>query len=73
MPLILEPIREIKEATAPVIDKVENSTIDGAGLVWVFLLFFVLYLFRTPIFYFLIVVFKILFLLMFSYLTFILI
>jgi hypothetical protein len=73
MPLILEPIREIKEASAPVIDKVENSTIDGAGLVWVFLLFIVLYLFRNPIFYFLTFLFKMTLLLLFSYTTYILI
>ena len=72
MPLILEPIREIREASQPVIDKVEHSTIDSTGLVWVFLLFFVLYLFRTPILYFLTFIFKLFLLMTFAYLTYVL-
>ena len=73
MPLILQPIQEIKQASEPLIEKVENSTIDTLGTFWVLLLFLVFYFFKRSIlglFFFLL---KILILISFSYLTYILI
>jgi hypothetical protein len=73
MPLVLQPIQEIKQASEPFIEKVENSTIDAVGGFWVLLLFLVLYLFKKPIlglFFFLL---KILILISFAYLTYILV
>lgn len=73
MPLILQPIQEIKQASEPLIEKVENSTIDTVGTIWVLLLFLVLYLFKKPILSLVVFLLKILTLLAFAYLTYILI
>ena len=64
MPLILEdvriePIQEIKIATEPAITKVNNSSVNGNELLFIFLLFGVLYLFRIQLFYLLTVIAKV--------------
>ena len=73
MPLILQPIQEIKQASEPLIEKVENSTIDAVGTFWVLLLFLVLYLFKKPILGLVFFLLKILILFSFAYLTYVLI
>ena len=73
MPLILQPIQEIKQASEPLIEKVENSTIDVIGTFWVLLLFLVLYLFKKPILGLVFFLLKILILFSFAYLTYVLI
>lgn len=73
MPLILQPIQEIKQASEPIIDKVENTPIDAVASIWIVLLFFVLYVFRKPILGLCVFFLKFLVLLTFAYLTYVLI
>ena len=73
MPLILEdvriePIREIKTATEPAITKIENSSVNGNELLFIFLLFG----FRVQLFYLLTLVAKLSIIALFSYSTYIL-
>ena len=77
MPLILEdvriePIREIKTATEPAITKIENSSVNGNELLFIFLLFGMMYLFRVQLFYLLTLVAKLSIIALFSYSTYIL-
>ena len=72
MPLILEPIREIKIATEPAITKIENSSINGNELLFIFLLFGMLYLFRIQLFYLLTLIAKVSIIALFAYSTYIL-
>lgn len=77
MPLILEdvriePIQEIKIATEPAITKVNNSSVNGNELLFIFLLFGVLYLFRIQLFYLLTVIAKVSIIALFAYSTYIL-
>ena len=75
MPLILQdvkPIEEIKIATEPAITKIENSSVNGNELLFVFLLFGVLYLFRVQLFYLLTLIAKVSIIALFSYSTYIL-
>ena len=77
MPLILEdvriePIREIKTATEPAITKIENSSVNGNELLFIFLLFGMMYLFRVQLFYLLTMVAKLCIIALFAYSTYIL-
>jgi hypothetical protein len=77
VPLILEdvriePIREIKTATEPAITKIENSSVNGNELLFIFLLFGMMYLFRVQLFYLLTLVAKLSIIALFSYSTYIL-
>lgn len=72
MPLILEPIKEIKIATEPTITKIENSSVNGNELLFVILLFWVLYLCRVQLFYLLTMVAKLCIIALFAYSTYIL-
>ena len=77
MPLILEdvriePIREIKITAEPAITKIENSSVNGNELLFIFLLFGMLYLFRVQLFYLLTLVAKLSIIALFSYSTYIL-
>ena len=75
MPLILQdvkPIEEIKIATEPAITKIENSSVNGNELLFVFLLFGVLYLFRVQLFYLLTLIAKVSIIALFSYSTYVL-
>jgi len=77
VPLILEdvriePIQEIKIATEPAITKVNNSSVNGNELLFIFLLFGVLYLFRIQLFYLLTVIAKVSIIALFAYSTYIL-
>ena len=72
MPLILEPIKEIKIATEPAITKIENSSVNGNELLFIFLLFGMLYLFRIQLFYLLTVIAKVSIIALFAYSTYIL-
>ena len=75
MPLILQdvkPIEEIKIATEPAITKIENSSVNGNELLFVFLLFGMLYLFRIQLFYLLTLIAKVSIIALFSYSTYIL-
>ena len=75
MPLILQdvkPIEEIKIATEPAITKIENSSVNGNELLFVFLLFGMLYLFRVQLFYLLTLIAKVSIIALFSYSTYIL-
>ena len=72
MPLILEPIKEIKIATEPAITEIENSSVNGNELLFIFLLFGVLYLFRVQLFYILTLIAKVSIIALFAYSTYIL-
>ena len=72
MPLILEPIKEIKIAAEPTITEIENSSVNGNELLFIFLLFGMLYLFRVQLFYLLTLVAKLSIIALFSYSTYIL-
>ena len=75
MPLILQdvkPIEEIKIATEPAITKIGNSSVNGNELLFVFLLFGVLYLFRVQLFYLLTLIAKVSIIALFSYSTYVL-
>ncbi len=77
MPLILEnvriePIEEIKIAAEPAITKIENSSINGNELLFIFLLFCMLYLFRVQLFYLLTLIAKVCIIALFAYSTYIL-
>ena len=72
MPLILEPIKEIKIAAEPTITKIENSSVNGNELLFIFLLFGMMYLFRVQLFYLLTLVAKLSIIALFSYSTYIL-
>ena len=77
MPLVLEdvriePIREIKITAEPAITKIENSSVNGNELLFIFLLFDMLYLFRVQLFYLLTLVAKLSIIALFSYSTYIL-
>jgi hypothetical protein len=77
VPLILEnvriePIEEIKIAAEPAITKIENSSINGNELLFIFLLFCMLYLFRVQLFYLLTLIAKVCIIALFAYSTYIL-
>ena len=77
MPLVLEdvriePIREIKITAEPAITKIENSSVNGNELLFIFLLFGMMYLFRVQLFYLLTLVAKLSIIALFSYSTYIL-
>ena len=72
MPLILEPIKEIKIAAEPTITEIENSSVNGNELLFIFLLFGMLYLFRVQLFYLLTLVAKLSIIALFAYSTYIL-
>jgi hypothetical protein len=77
VPLILEnvriePIEEIKIAAEPAITKIENSSINGNELLFIFLLFCMLYLFRIQLFYLLTLIAKVCIMALFAYSTYIL-
>ncbi len=77
MPLILEnvriePIEEIKIAAEPAITKIENSSVNGNELLFIFLLFCMLYLFRIQLFYLLTLIAKVCIMALFAYSTYIL-
>jgi hypothetical protein len=69
MPLILQPIQEIKQASEPAITKIENSSIDLMGSFWVILFFLILCVFRKPLFAICLVLFKMALLVSFAYIT----
>jgi len=75
VPLILQdvkPIEEIKIAAEPAITKIENSSVNGNELLFVFLLFGMLYLFRVQLFYLLTLIAKVSIIALFAYSTYIL-
>jgi hypothetical protein len=75
VPLILQdvkPIEEIKIAAEPAITKVENSSVNGNELLFIFLLFGMLYLFRVQLFYLLTLIAKVSIIALFAYSTYIL-
>jgi hypothetical protein len=77
VPLILEnvriePIEEIKIAAEPAITKIENSSINGNELLFIFLLFCMLYLFRIQLFYLLTLIVKFSIIALFAYSAYIL-
>ena len=77
MPLILEnvriePIEEIKIAAEPTITKIENSSVNGDELLFIFLLFCMLYLFRIQLFYLLTLIAKLSIIALFAYSAYIL-
>ena len=75
MPLILQevkPIEEIKIAAEPTITKIENSSVNGDELLFIFLLFCMLYLFRIQLFYLLTLIAKVCIMALFAYSTYIL-
>ena len=77
MPLILEnvriePIEEIKIAAEPTITKIENSSVNGDELLFIFLLFCMLYLFRVQLFYLLTLIAKFSIIALFAYSAYIL-
>ena len=75
MPLILQdvkPIEEIKIAAEPAITKVENSSVNGNELLFIFLLFGMLYLFRVQLFYLLTLIAKVSIIALFAYSTYVL-
>jgi len=75
VPLILQdvkPIEEIKIAAEPAITKVENSSVNGNELLFIFLLFGMLYLFRVQLFCLLTLIAKVSIIALFAYSTYIL-
>jgi hypothetical protein len=75
VPLILQdvkPIEEIKIAAEPAITKIENSSVNGNELLFIFLLFGMLYLFRIQLFYLLTLIAKVSIIALFAYSTYIL-
>ena len=75
MPLILQdvkPIEEIKIAAEPAITKIETSSVNGNELLFIFLLFGMLYLFRVQLFYLLTLIAKVSIIALFAYSTYIL-
>jgi len=77
VPLILEdvriePIQEIKTVTDPAIEKIENSHVNGNELLFIFLLFGMLYIFRVQLFYLLTLIAKVSIIALFAYSTYIL-
>jgi len=77
VPLILEdvriePIQEIKTVTEPAIEKVENSHVNGNELLFIFMIFGMLYIFRVQLFYLLTIFAKVSIIALFAYSTYIL-
>ena len=75
MPLILENVKlieEIKIAAEPAITKIENSSVNGNELLFIFLLFCMLYLFRVQLFYLLTLIAKLSIIALFAYSAYIL-
>ena len=75
MPLILENVKlieEIKIAAEPTITKIENSSVNGDELLFIFLLFCMLYLFRFQLFYLLTLIAKFSIIALFAYSAYIL-
>jgi hypothetical protein len=75
VPLILQdvkPIEEIKIAAEPAITKIETSSVNGNELLFIFLLFGMLYLFRVQLFYLLTLIAKVSIIALFAYSTYIL-
>ena len=75
MPLILENVKlieEIKIAAEPAITKIENSSVNGNELLFIFLLFCMLYLFRIQLFYLLTLIAKLSIIALFAYSAYIL-
>ena len=75
MPLILENVKlieEIKISTEPTITKIENSSVNGNELLFIFLLFCMLYLFRIQLFYLLTLIAKLSIIALFAYSAYIL-
>ena len=75
MPLILQdvkPIEEIKITAEPAITKIETSSVNGNELLFIFLLFGMLYLFRVQLFYLLTLIAKFSIIALFAYSTYIL-
>ena len=75
MPLILENVKlieEIKIAAEPTITKIENSSVNGDELLFIFLLFCMLYLFRIQLFYLLTLIAKLSIIALFAYSAYIL-
>lgn len=75
MPLILENVKlieEIKIAAEPTITKIENSSVNGDELLFIFLLFCMLYLFRIQLFYLLTLIAKFSIIALFAYSAYIL-
>ena len=75
MPLILENVKlieEIKIAAEPAITKIENSSVNDTELLFIFLLFCMLYLFRVQLFYLLTLIAKFSIIALFAYSAYIL-
>lgn len=75
MPLILENVKlieEIKIAAEPTITKIENSSVNDTELLFIFLLFCMLYLFRIQLFYLLTLIAKFSIIALFAYSAYIL-
>ena len=75
MPLILENVKlieEIKIAAEPAITKIENSSVNDTELLFIFLLFCMLYLFRVQLFYLLTLIAKLSIIALFAYSAYIL-
>ena len=75
MPLILENVKlieEIKIAAEPAITKIENSSVNDTELLFIFLLFCMLYLFRIQLFYLLTLIAKLSIIALFAYSAYIL-
>ena len=75
MPLILENVKlieEIKIAAEPTITKIENSSVNDTELLFIFLLFCMLYLFRIQLFYLLTLIAKLSIIALFAYSAYIL-
>ena len=75
MPLILENVKlieEIKIAAEPTITEIENSSVNGNELLFIFLLFGMLYLFRVQLFYLLTLIAKLSIIALFAYSAYIL-
>jgi len=75
VPLILENVKlieEIKIAAEPTITKIENSSVNGDELLFIFLLFCMLYLFRIQLFYLLTLIAKFSIIALFAYSAYIL-
>ena len=75
MPLILENVKlieEIKIAAEPAITKIENSSVNDTELLFIFLLFCMLYLFRIQLFYLLTLIAKFSIIALFAYSAYIL-
>jgi predicted RND superfamily exporter protein len=71
MPLVMQPIIEIKQASEPAINKLENSSIDLVGSCWVILFFLILCVFRNALFALCLILLKVGLLVSFAYMTYI--